>query len=225
MCVSIGGRRTSALRSVIEYRWPRNLDDDLAAAIVALYNDSIKTEDVLGFTQPLTDGPARIVTAAIDGALRRGEKHFFGIYMRAELIGMALLTPNALPNCSHIVEWSKGIIHSEYRGSGVLKPALYALGLHCREMGWDIVTLDVRAESRAHRIWSLFGFQEYGRLADYARIQGRAQAGAFMFARVADILRICAPGRSQVAIAGDGGDAGDGGHRGDGGEFHGSVKC
>jgi hypothetical protein len=204
MCVSVGGQATSALRAQIQYHWPQCTDEVLAADIVSLYNDSIRSENVLGYTQPLNAESGHQVTMAIDGALRRGEKHFFGIYKGSDLIGMALLTPNLLPNCKHIVEWSKGIIHSRYRGSGVLKPALYALGLRCIQMGWEIVTLDVRAESRAHRVWSLFGFREYGRLADYARIDGRPQAGAYMFATAADILRLCGDARSPGPGPGEG---------------------
>lgn len=200
MCVSVGGRMTPVVRSEVEYRWPPNVDDDLASSIVALYNDSIRTEDLLGYTEPLGAEAGRNVTMAIDGAMRRGEKHFFGIFMHARLIGMALLTPSSLPNCRHIVEWSKGIIHSRYRGSGVLKPALHALGQRCQEMGWDIVTLDVRAESRAHRIWSLFGFQEYGRLADYARVGGRSRAGAYMFVTAGDIMRVCGESTERDTI-------------------------
>jgi GNAT superfamily N-acetyltransferase len=191
MRVGVGGRMSESLVSRIDYRWPQSVDEELAASIVALYNDSIRTESILGFTAELSDEAGRNVTDAIAGALRRGEKHFFGIYAGVALIGMALLTPNSLPNCRHIVEWSKGIIHSRYRGSGVLKPALHALGKRCKELGWAIVTLDVRAESRAHQIWSLFGFQEYGRLGDYARVDGRSHAGAFMCTTVDNLLQRC----------------------------------
>jgi hypothetical protein len=64
------------------------------------------------------------------------------------------------------------------------------MAARCLEMGWEIVTLDVRANTRSHRLWSAIGFREYGRLADYARINGERRAGAFMFADAHELLRV-----------------------------------
>jgi RimJ/RimL family protein N-acetyltransferase len=172
----------------ITYHWPTAMDAALGIGVIELYNDSIRTEDVLGYQSLLTPDEGRKVIERLSQAMSRKERHFFGIYSHSRLVGMALLTPNGLPNCRHIVEWSKGIIHSAYRGRGVLQPALIALAQHCRAVGWDIVTLDVRANSRSHKIWSLAGFQEYGRLPDYARIDGESRAGVYLYAQVDDII-------------------------------------
>jgi len=174
----------------ITYGWPEAMNAELAAGVLELYDDSIRTEDILGYQCPLTPDEGERVIARLAEAMRRREKYLFGIYSHAHLIGMALLTPSSLPNCRHIVEWSKGIIHSTFRGRGVLQPALKALAERCCHMGWDIITLDVRANSRSHKIWSIAGFQEYGRLPDYARIDGKSQAGVYMYASVSDIGRV-----------------------------------
>jgi RimJ/RimL family protein N-acetyltransferase len=173
--------------SEINYRWPKEVDAELAAGVLDLYDDSIRTEDILGYQNTLTRDEGEHVIARLAQSMSQREKYFFGIYADTRLIGMALMTPNALPNCRHIVEWSKGIIHSAFRGRGILQPALEALADRCGLMGWDIITLDVRANSRSHKIWSLAGFQEYGRLFDYARIDGKPQAGVYMYAKVSDI--------------------------------------
>ena len=180
------GRATES-EPQISYEWPEAMDSGLGGHVLELYNDSIRTDDILGYQQPLRPDEGRQVIARLGEAMTRREKYFFGIYSHTRLIGMALLTPNLLPNCRHMVEWSKGIIHSSFRGRGVLQPALKALAARCAVMGWEIVTLDVRADSRSHRIWSLAGFQEYGRLPDYARIGARSYAGVYMYARASDI--------------------------------------
>jgi RimJ/RimL family protein N-acetyltransferase len=177
----------------INYRWPAGIDERLGQEVIALYNDAIRTETILGYTQSLSAQEGRRIVGRIDESVRAGDKYFFGIHHGERLIGMALLTPNVLPNCRHIVEWSKGIIHSRYRGRSVLKRAIFAMAQRCREMRWDVVTLDVRADTRAHRLWSALGFREYGRLADYARVNGVAQAGAFLFANTDDLLRDLSP--------------------------------
>jgi hypothetical protein len=175
-------RASSDLVGAVEHRWSPAIDAALAAQVVGLLNDSIRTENVLGFCEPLTPEEGRRIVAKIDGAVRNGEKHFFGVHHGEQLIGMALLTPNQLPNCRHIVEWSKGIIRSDCRRHGVLRGAVHAMASRCVEMGWEIVTLDVRAGTRQHRLWAMLGFREYGTLPDYARIAGTTHAGAFMFA-------------------------------------------
>jgi L-amino acid N-acyltransferase YncA len=176
-------------RVAIEYRWPGTIGEPLGAQVIALYNDSIRTENILGYVEPLSEQTGREIIERMDESVRRREKHFFGLFREELLIGMALLTPNSLPNCRHIVEWSKGIIHSQFRGRGLLKNAMSAMAARCLEMGWDVITLDVRAGSRSHELWSALGFKEYGRLPDYARIGGVAQPGAFMFAAAKELLR------------------------------------
>lgn len=166
----------------LEFRWPDAIDATLGDAVIALYNDTIQTQTILGYTETLTPAQARNVMERMDESVRRREKYFFGIHHRERLVGMALLTPNSLPNCRHIVEWSKGIIHTEFRGRGVLRCSLLALSRQCAAHGWERIILDVRAETRAHHLWVEMGFSEYGRLQDYARVDGVSHAGAYLYA-------------------------------------------
>jgi L-amino acid N-acyltransferase YncA len=189
----------------LRYKFPERISPLLGAQVIALYNDSIATENVLGYTQPLDPPIGMQVTQRLDESVRRGDKQMMAIMLDERLIGMGLLTPNALPNCRHVVEWSKGIIHSEYRGRGVLQPALYVMAQHCVRRGWDLITLDVRVNSRSHRLWQSFGFEEYGRLQDYARIDGRVEAGAYLHVYATDLasrLSAYAPREETYATCG-----------------------
>ena len=172
----------------IDYRWPSAIDERLGAQVIALYNDTIRTTNILGYVERLSGDAAREVIERMDESVRRREKHFFGIFFQEQLVGMALVTPNTLPNCRHIAEWSKGIIHTQLRGRGVLRRAIAAMAERCLKMGWEVITLDVRVGSRSHAVWSALGFKEYGRLPDYARVDGVTHSGAFMFAAAKDLL-------------------------------------
>lgn len=50
----------------------------------------------------------------------------------------------------------------------------------CQAKGIELLTLDVREGTRAHRLWQRFGFQTYGVLDDYARVNGVKHRGHYM---------------------------------------------
>ena len=54
------------------------------------------------------------------------------------------------------------------------------------ETGGALV-LDVREGTRAHALWERFGFQTYGVLDDYARVNGQRFRGHFMSQTVASL--------------------------------------
>lgn len=172
----------------ITYRWPEQLGDQLGRDVIALYNEVAKTEDILGYPSVVSEGEGTAIVSSINGALHRRETKFFGIFSASHLIGMALLTPNPMPNCRHIVEWSKGIIHPNFQGRGILRSSMIELTNACLADGLELITLDVRENSRAHRLWMGLGFQQYGRLPDYARIRGSSKPGVYLYASGRELL-------------------------------------
>lgn len=56
-----------------------------------------------------------------------------------------------------------------------------------RTLGIELLTLDVREGSRAHRLWSTLGFASFGVLNDYARVNGVSHRGHYMVQRVDDL--------------------------------------
>lgn len=87
----------------------------------------------------------------------------------------------------HICDLQKGMIHPHYRSQGLLEQTLAAIAQSCMAQGVELLTLDVRGGSKAHRIWNKCGFETYGILNDYSRYQGQSFDGHFMKQRTVDL--------------------------------------
>jgi ribosomal protein S18 acetylase RimI-like enzyme len=93
---------------------------------------------------------------------------------------LVILSRSSMPNCRHIADLSKGVVHPSYRGSGLVARAFSEVVRLCQAQGIELLTLDVREGTRAHRLWQSFGFQTYGVLDDYARVDGVKHRGHYM---------------------------------------------
>jgi ribosomal protein S18 acetylase RimI-like enzyme len=173
------------------YEWVTSVDAARMKQIRALFNAVLETETVIGFPGPLREeeGQAYFDGLAQDVQLQRKDLMLVQQGPERRAVGMVLLSQNSQPNCRHIAELSKCIIHPEFRGQGVLDDGLRALAAHCQQLGVDLLTMDVRKGSRAEKIWRQLGFTPFGELADYARVNGRSEAGIFMSAPISALGR------------------------------------
>jgi RimJ/RimL family protein N-acetyltransferase len=173
------------------FTWLSELPAERWPQLVALYNEVIATEDILGYQQALSAAEGAAIAEGLARSIREGSVEFLAIDDDAtgRLIGMALLGSNKLPNCAHRAELSKGIIAPAYRGHGVMELALLSIAEHCIERQIDLIHIDVRQNSRSHRLWAKVGFQQYGILEDYARTAKGRFAGVYMFIESRTLLR------------------------------------
>lgn len=171
----------------VEIAWVKEIDARLAGEIRALFNAVLETEDVIGFPGPLADGEGESFFDGIRLDVRLGRKHALFVRSGGELVAMVLLSQNGQPNCRHLGEVSKCMIHPRHRGRGILEAGLRALRARCDELGVEVLTLDVRKGTRAEALWRRLGFLPFGELPDYARVGGRTEAGVFMWAPVASL--------------------------------------
>ena len=100
---------------------------------------------------------------------------------------VALRRP-ATANQRHRAELSTGAVHRAHRGFGLVAAVFTEIVRHCEASGIETLLLDVRAGIRAEQVWRGYGFEEYGRLADYGRSDGHSYAGVFL-AQSVDRLR------------------------------------
>ena len=107
---------------------------------------------------------------------------------QGEAVGCAVLACSATPNQRHIAELTTGVVHPAHRGRGVVTGAFTEIGQRCRLLGVELLRLDVRAGIPAERVWRQYGFQEYGRLADYGRIGDTPYAGVFLAQPVEELI-------------------------------------
>jgi len=170
-----------------EFIWLDSIDASIGAGIVALYNDAIRSTTVIGYTQALGEAEGRELIEDLSESLESGDISLFVVLADSEVVGMAILKSNDMPNCRHIADLSKGIMRSDYQKSGLMKQAFLSIAEHCEQRGQELITLDVRANSVPHQIWLSLGFVEYGLLEDYARVDGVSHAGAFLCQPTADL--------------------------------------
>jgi hypothetical protein len=176
------------VRLDIDYRWHRRVDDALAERIVELMRHTSASAPIIGFAEEISDEAAAAYIADLRANLDARKCRLLVISTAAGfLIGLCTLRRNLNPNNGHIADLAKGMIRETHRGGLVLPAAFHEIALQCESDGVEVVTLDVRAGTPAHKTWERFGFSTWGVMPDYARAQGVTHAGHFMMQSVADL--------------------------------------
>lgn len=189
--------------STICYRWCQEVTDALDGDIIKLMRDTTAGAPIIGFGKSIDDSEAIAYIAELRDNLRAGKCRLLTIHADdGQLIGLCTLKRNLNPNNRHITDLAKGMIDERYRGGAVLPAAFYEIAAQCELDGVDLVTLDVRADTPAHRAWVRFGFESYGMLPDYARAGGQVFAGHFMMQPVSKLKeRAAGVLRAQADVA------------------------
>jgi hypothetical protein len=190
----------------IDYEWCTTVDDALVARIVELMRETSASAPIIGFAEQISDEAAAAYVADLRANLAAQKCRLLVISTAPGLlIGLCTLRRNLNPNNGHITDLAKGMIREAFRGGLVLPAAFHEIALQCEADGVEIVTLDVRAETPAHKTWQRFGFETWGVMPDYARAQGRVHAGHYMMQRVCDLkaraLAAMAARRDRAATA------------------------
>lgn len=175
----MAGSRTEVKGFV--YEWLDQLDNDQLKQIRGLFNAVLETETVIGFPEPLRDDEGHEFFEGLRLDLQLKRKQLLLVQgPEKQVVGMVLLSQNSQPNCRHMAELTKCIVHPTYRGQRILEEGIKVLAARCKEIGVDMLVMDVRKGSRAEKLWRLLGFVPFGELADYARVNGQQEAGLFM---------------------------------------------
>ena len=170
------------------YEWPEVVDEGLAGGIVELMRHTSASSPIIGFAEEISDNDATRYLDELRANLAAGKCRLLTISTdTGELIGLCTLRRNLNPNNRHITDLAKGMIREAFRGGAVLPAAFHEIALRCEADGVDVVTLDVRSGTAAHRAWDRFGFQTWGVMPDYARAGGEVHGGHFMLQKVADL--------------------------------------
>lgn len=168
--------------------WVTDLSAEMADAIVALVDCAADDGGTLGYAQPISAKDSAAFVNSLRQRLSSGESHVLvGRADGGRLAFLVILTLNGMPNCRHRAELSKGIVHPDYRGRQCVQLAFSELVQRAAGLDVEQFVLDVREDSRAHRLWQHFGFESFGVLPDYARVQGVSYRGHFMAQPVASL--------------------------------------
>ncbi|WP_329107982.1 GNAT family N-acetyltransferase [Micromonospora sp. NBC_01699] len=165
----------------MKYDWPTELSLKDMREMIGLMNEVALKEMTLGFTEPLNDEDGLALMRAFDADLRRGALELLAVRTDdGEIVGMLTLARAPLPARRHVVDLRRCVIKPSHRGQLLLEGFGQAVR-RMAEMGCDVITLEVRDDG-PKQLWHRLGFQEYGRLPDYARKNGEPVTGHFMYA-------------------------------------------
>jgi len=170
--------------------WPQLLYPELKDQVLELTNLILEKEDTIGFPGPLSEDEGLAEMELLAEAIESGDKNLLLLQHKEteQIIGHLILSQSKLPNCTHIAEISRTMVHPEFRGFSAILLGMYEVLSKCTELGVDVIQLDVRANTRIHRLWEGLGFRSIGIMEDYARVNGKSYSGCFMYQHV-DQLR------------------------------------
>lgn len=179
-------RPLSGLANPVYLEWPNMLSDQKQLEILELMNLVLESEDTIGFPEPLSPEKGRKVVGSLAESIKEGSKHLMLLHEEhtGRIVGHLILTPSALPNCRHVAEISRVFVHPEYRGISSIRIGLKEVLEKCSRIGIETLTLDVRANTRIHKLWQALGFDTIGIMQDYARVEGKSYAGCYMYQSV-----------------------------------------
>ncbi|ACC76262.1 GNAT family N-acetyltransferase [Paraburkholderia caribensis] len=171
------------------FEWPSSLSRQDMTELVDLMNTVSTRETTLGFFEPITASTGLEMMESLDADLRARAVELLIARERpgGRIVGMLILARQALPARRHIVEMKRCVIEPGYRGRFVLNGWRLALE-RVKEMGCEMIVIDVRSDGKAEQLWRRLGFVEYGRLDDFARVNGRVITGYFLRAYVDDVI-------------------------------------
>ncbi|MBA6257673.1 MULTISPECIES: GNAT family N-acetyltransferase [unclassified Colwellia] len=178
----------SKIKKLQTLNWPDMLSEEVKIEILNLMNSVLEDDTIIGFPEVLDDETGLKIIDELDEDIRLKKKHvLLATSENKRVIGMVILNEKQLPNCKHIVELTRGIIHPSSRGTELLNHSLYRIAERCIKLGKDIIILDVRENTRSEKVWLHCGFRQYGRLPDYARVDEEVFSGIYMYQTAVDL--------------------------------------
>jgi hypothetical protein len=175
--------------SDIRMEWLTGIDSDTATQLVRLMNRILEEETTIGFPGPLDDETGNGLMGKLDTDVKLGYRHVLVASKDGNIIGQLILTPNSSPNHRHMAELTRGTIHPSFRGGGLALLGFREVVRKCKELGREVICLDVRAGTMAAIWWQHFGFKPYGLLADYSRVGEKKYQGLYLFQTTEDLER------------------------------------
>ena len=188
----------------VKLRWLDEINGKTGAGILKVMNNVLKYETTIGFPGPLEQPEGERIIDNLSEDVKAKRAYVLIAEQGEDVVGQLILTPHRLPNCKHLVELSRGIIDPSFRGAGLALNAFKEIAKKCDEIGGEVIYLDVRAGTVAAELWKSFGFVPFGRLTDYARVNGRRYQGLYMSQKVSSLkeqLERISQGRKEATLS------------------------
>ncbi|MGR5109499.1 GNAT family N-acetyltransferase [Vibrio jasicida] len=141
---------------------------------------SKKDEAILGFDDSFNEGESQLYLKSLEEEVTTKRLYILIGLNECAIVVCCFLKQNHQKTTKHICDLQKGMIHPNIRSQGILQRTLAKIAEICLDKDIDLLTLDVRGSTKAHRIWERCGFEAYGVLQDYSRYNNKSFDGYFM---------------------------------------------
>ncbi|WP_224364188.1 GNAT family N-acetyltransferase [Hyalangium versicolor] len=173
-----------------QFRWLDRLVPEHAERYLGLYLRVLERDSTVGFPGPFEPAVGQKIVADLNRDLSEKRCHLLVADTGSSFLFQGTLIQSGSPNNRHMAGVFRAMVDPEVRGHGVMWRTLPAFISKCRELGVELVYLDVRAGSPAEQIWKHMGFKVFGVLPGYSRVDGQLFDGIYMYLSVAEAFEI-----------------------------------
>ncbi len=144
---------------------------------------------ILGYQTKFTKNKNLLLKEGLFNQIDQGLlKIVIGKTQTNNVVVTCIIRSNNQSTNDHIYDLQKGFIDPSYRKSGLLEKTLLFIANIAIDNNVDILTLDVRESTKAHKVWQKVGFRTYGTLKDYSRYNGKSFSGHYMSITTQNLL-------------------------------------
>lgn len=165
--VTIGSPRESTSAPTGLCRVQR-LDEAQLTSLSALLVDAVQHGASVGFLAPLSAVEARHYWQDLQGQLGRHLRLWLLLDTQQGVVGTVQLALCPKANGAHRAEVQKLMVHSQHRGRGHAASLLAAAEAQALAEDRHLLVLDTESDSVAERVYQRLGWQQAGKVPDYA---------------------------------------------------------
>lgn len=122
----------------------------------------------VSYLPPLAPDTARAFWRRIVADVAAGTHILFAAWREGELVGTVTLELCGAPNQPHRAEVHKLLVHPSARRHGIARALMQRLEQEAANAGRRLIVLDTRARDHAERLYREMGWNEAGRIPDFA---------------------------------------------------------
>lgn len=172
----------------VAFTFAQEATEELLDQAVSLMNTVANSEKTVGFSATLTEEQSTMFRSWMKKKIEHRNSHVLVGYNDGALKAITVIEQPSGENNKHQVTASRTILHPDHRGSSAARDGMYTIARRCKEIGVEVILLDVTKGSPAEQVWRHYGFTQYGELPYYSKVNGEMKAGIYMYQKVDDIL-------------------------------------
>lgn len=163
----------------VKFKWVNLLNPEEKSKVINMMNAIIATDNNNGFTSLMNSNHVYFDILGRD--LEIGLKHLLMIEGEDKYLGQLIINISYVDTYRHRAEISTLMLDESIRGKEVSIEVVHQLLQKCEALGIQYLTLTARSGSKVELLWKFLGFETFGKLPCYSRVDSRQYEGVYMF--------------------------------------------